>query len=174
MNTIVLWICYKKIEVCCYLRNTFLFNVYECISGLQPSFQCGVNMLAYFSIILQSVLTKGKDTTDPTPQLESGISWGWCLFESDGAITKPLWWSVLFPSMFLCDRKQGINMAILDTGISIVDQAHSITLFFHFLLLWFSIPFADFLYKCYSSKSVYFLKLWNCNTMFARNKRKAL
>lgn len=135
----VLWICYKKIEVCCYLRNAFLFHVYECISGLQPSFQCGVNMLAHFSIILKSILTKGKDTSDPTPPAGvwdfcGHVAPGWCLFKSDGAIRKLLWWSVVFPSMFLCDRRQGINinLEVSDTGISTVDQAHSITLFFLF------------------------------------------
>lgn len=59
-----------------YLRNAILFHVYECI------IRCGVHMLADFSIILQSFLTEGKDTTDPTPQLgipTDAPPCGWCL-----------------------------------------------------------------------------------------------
>lgn len=60
--------------VYCYFRNAVLFHAYElrsylqssrqaeCISSLQPSFQCGVNMLVHFSIIHSSLFLPREET----------------------------------------------------------------------------------------------------------------
>lgn len=85
-----------KEVVYCYIRNAVLFHAYElrtflqssrraeCISRLRPGFQCGVNVLVHFSITLQPVFTKGRDTNDgmiPNTHATLGLAF----LKSDGA-----------------------------------------------------------------------------------------
>lgn len=86
----------------------------------QPGFQCGVNMLVNFSITLQPVLTKGRDTN---VGMKAHATLGLVFLQSDGAndtSESPLL-IVGFPLTFPCEKGQKSSVLKSDTGISTHD-----------------------------------------------------